>query len=484
LVLVLLLRVTILNHDDAVVQDRVVKYSPPGPTVKRFGNSKAFVRGIKGPIGSGKSVGCVIEILRRAQMQAKGPDGIRRTRWAVVRNSYPELKSTTMKTWSEWAPGKISGAPPYTYLLETDELHLEVIFLALDHPDDARKVLSLEVTGVWLNEAREIPKTIVDGLSGRVGRYPSKNMGGCTWSGIIMDTNPPDSESWWYKLAETEKPEGWDFFEQPAGDSPEAENIENLPPGYYERIKAGKDPEWIKVYVKGEYGFVIEGNPVYPMFRDSFHTATENVIPDHRLSLQIGIDFGLTPAAIIGQRLVNGGWLIVDELVSDNSGIIRFAETLTAYMYDNYSGYDISGCFGDPAGNTRGADERTSFDIMNAHSPWKWKMAADTNEIPMRLEVVKAALNRAIDGKPGFILSPKCAMLRKGFSGGYHYKLLRSGDGTQSHSEPNKNQYSHPHDALQYLLLGAGEANVVLNKEKRSQNRQRFAKGMDYKVFK
>jgi phage terminase large subunit len=34
--------------------------------------------------------------------------------------------------------------------------------------------------------------------------------------------------------------------------SPEAENGDNLPPGYYERMSAGKDAEWIDEYVHGK----------------------------------------------------------------------------------------------------------------------------------------------------------------------------------------------------------------------------------------
>lgn len=464
-------------------ENRVVNYSPAGPVVKDFLQNSSFVRLIQGPLGSGKSTACVLEILRRAKKQVKSPDGIRRTRWAVVRNSYPELKSTTMKTWGQWAPGKISGVPPFTYWMETDELSIEVLFLALDHPDDAKKVLSLEVTGVWINEAREIPKSIVDGLSGRVGRYPSVNEGGCTWSGIIMDTNPPDTSSWIYKMCEIEKPEGWAFFKQPSGVSEHAENIKNLPKNYYKRIMSGKDEDWIKVYVHGEYGFLVEGNAVFSNFRDRFHVASEIIEPSPAFALQIGVDFGLTPAAIIGQKLSDGRWLILDELVATDCGIIRFAELLSSYIAENYPDFNVANCWGDPAGNARSqSDERTSLEIMNTHTGWKWR-PAPSNDLTMRLEVVRNALNRVVDGNPGFLISPKCATLRKGMAGGYHYKLLKSGDGTQTHSEPNKNEYSHPCDALQYLLLGGGEHDVVLNKNRNKMAGPRLALGRDYKIF-
>ena len=74
---------------------------------------------------------------------------------------------------------------------------MEVLFLALDRPDDIEKLLSLELTGVWINEAREVAKAIVDGATMRVGRFPSMKDGGPTWYGVIADTNAPDEDHWW-----------------------------------------------------------------------------------------------------------------------------------------------------------------------------------------------------------------------------------------------------------------------------------------------
>ena len=434
--------------------------------------SEAFVRAIMGPVGSGKSTACALEIIRRAHYQRKSPDGKRRTRWCVIRNSYPELKSTTIKTWMDWMPaeyGKTNFDSPIIHHIKTAEIDMEVLFLALDRPEDAKKLLSLELTGAWINEAREIPKGIVDALTGRVGRYPSVNMGGCSWSGILMDTNPPDNESWWFKMAEIDRPDGWEFFHQPGGLAEGAENVANLPKDYYKRMMAGKDPEWIKVYVDGEYGFLIEGQAVYPMFRDRTHVAKEILEPAPGFSLMIGADFGLTPCAVIGQRLPGGKWCIIDEFITEDIGIKKFSEELTAFMEANYSGFDVSIAVGDPSGDFRSPNsDDTCIDILNLYTPWKWKPAA-TNELTMRLEVVKTCLNKMADGDPAFLLSPKCKVLRKGFNGSYNYKLIKGGDGTRTHNVPEKNKFSHPHDALQYLLLGGGESGVVLNK-KRGQN--------------
>jgi hypothetical protein len=220
-------------------------YKPPGPVAKAFMMDDSFFRGIMGPFGSGKSTVCIMEILRRASLQQPGKDKIRRSRWAVIRNTYPELRTTTIKSWHQWVSQElgrwVDEGPPFHHI-KMGDMDLEVLFVALDRPQDISKLLSMELTGAWVNEAREVPKPVIDGLTGRVGRYPSMAMGGTGWSGIIADTNPPDSDHWWYKLAEEDNPVGWRFFKQPGGLSEHAENREHLPDQYYERQVAGKDP--------------------------------------------------------------------------------------------------------------------------------------------------------------------------------------------------------------------------------------------------
>ena len=132
-----------------------VNYKPEGEVLRGFLRNEAFVRGIRGPVGSGKSVSNCIEILRRAGQQAPAADGIRYSKWAVVRNTNPELKTTTIATWLDWFPenewGKFRWSPPYTHHIKKGDIDLEVIFLPLDNPEDVKKLLSLEVTGIWVN---------------------------------------------------------------------------------------------------------------------------------------------------------------------------------------------------------------------------------------------------------------------------------------------------------------------------------------------
>lgn len=453
-----------------------VQYTPPGLVAESFLFDDSFFRGIMGPFGSGKSTACIMEILRRANEQKKAEDGKRHSRWAVIRNTYPELRTTTIKSWHQWvSPSRgrwVDTGPPMQHIVD-DELDLEVIFLALDRPQDIAKLLSMELTGAWINEAREVPKAVVDGLTGRVGRYPSMLMGGSSWSGIIADTNPPDNDHWWYKLAEEKKPEGWRFFRQPSGLSADAENRKHLPPNYYERQVAGKDPDWVKVYVHGEYGFVRDGKPVYPEFKDSVHVQDFELLPN--TPLYVGIDFGLTPAATIAQRTPMGQWRVVGELVTQDMGAVRFAEVLRRTLEDEYAGYDIAKVTGDPAGDTRAqTDETTPFQILRANGiP---AVPACTNDFIRRRESVAVACSRLIDGSAGLLVHPRCQLLRKAMAGGYSYKRVQVGGEERYRDVPDKNHYSHVAESLQYLLVGGGESQNLLRVKTRSpQQQQRYA---------
>lgn len=231
-----------------------IKYNA-SPTLSRFLDSSAFVRAIVGPLGSGKSSGCNMEFLIRAVQQKQGPTKKRLTRFAAIRNTYRELRDTTRKTFEQWIPHQLGQwhEADFAFRMKFNDVESEVLFRALDRPQDVKKLLSLELTGAYINEAREVPKHILDVLQGRVGRYPSMAQGGPTWFGVWMDTNPWHVGHWGYKLFSLQRPQGFELFEQPGGREPNAENLENLPPGYYERLVHGKDKEWVEEYVDSKY---------------------------------------------------------------------------------------------------------------------------------------------------------------------------------------------------------------------------------------
>lgn len=280
--------------------------STSAPTISRFHRSNHPFRIVCGPIGGGKSVACCVEIFRRCQEQVKGVDGYRRSRWVVVRNTRGQLKDTTLKTWFDWFPPDSGighwAATDATFYFEFGDVKAEILFRALDTPADVAKVLSLELTGAWLNECREIPQEIVESLQGRLERYPSVAMGGSNYWMLICDTNPPEEEGYWWKLMEgmpLEKDDqdtivDCDVFKQPSGLSPEAENTANLNPGYYTTKAKGRSKAWIDVYIKAQYAVSQSGRPVYhKVFRKDVHVSKSHLQPEPYLPVIASFDCGL-----------------------------------------------------------------------------------------------------------------------------------------------------------------------------------------------
>ncbi len=495
-----------------------INYIPPGAQAEAFHQSDAFVRGLLGPVGSGKSSACCIEILKRALEQRASPDGVRRSRWAAIRNTYGELKSTTIKTWADWFDGMqemrwdtpIISTIKLPDLGDGTSLHLEVLFLALDRPDDANKLKSLELTGGWLNEASELDKSILDVLTGRVGRYPSLHLhGGSSWNGIIMDTNPPDDDSWWYVLAEKDtstetgrqllastnaaeasmREQGmlaadqplFAFFSQPGGlfevkdkaspdfgkfkNNPLAENIPNLNGGYgyYHKQLAGKTNDYIKVFILGQYGSTLHGKPVYPEFNEALHVSKVPLKPTPGLPLVFAFDFGLTPACVVMQMSARGQVQVLKEIVGESMSIrTLYTNAILPIITAEYAGYRIE-AVGDPAGVARSAtDEKSCFEELEELG--LFTEPASTNKFLPRRDAVGFFLERNTAAGPGIIYDPSCKLLIKGKRGGYRYERLQVTGESRFKDKPVKDKFSHPADAEQYgcLHLRGESQNAVI----------------------
>jgi hypothetical protein len=407
--------------------------------------------------------------------QKKGKDGKRRSRWAVIRNTAQQLKDTTIKTFFDWVPPGQAGkwsVTDKTFYLKFGDVEAEILFRPLDTPEDVHRVLSLELTGAWINECREIPEELVNALQGRLRRYPSQDNGGFSWSGLIADTNPPDEDSWWCDRMTENKPENWGVFFQPSGVSPEAENIEHLAENYYEDLMIGKSEDWINVYIHGRFGRSVAGKPVYlKTFNESIHVAKQylKAIPEELVF--IGMDFGLTPAAAICQFDGMGRLCILEEVPRFDMGLERFMDHhLLPILRRKYSKCPIK-IIGDPSGGNRNqVNEANCIRTLKR----KYRMDAEpasVNLLEPRISAVEHFLMRLIDGVGGLLIDPRCKMIIQGFRSRYKYRKLR--DGTVS-VEPEKNDWSHIHDAIQYACLYA-KGSYSRDKARKNMREQPFA---------
>ena len=427
-------------------------YEPPG-SVEPFLIADKFVNLIVGPVGSTKTTAAIMKIAYEAARIAPCRDGIRRSRCAVIRNTVQMLNDTTIPDFLKWFPEGVAGSFLRTekkFILRYDDVECEVLFRGLDDGNDVRRLLSLQLSFGVMDEFREINPDVFNALTGRLGRYPDKSMNGvgcCDDDGnqvhkVWGATNPPDEDSFWGEYI-TDPPQNAVVIRQPSGVSPEADWIHLLPTDYYTNLCEGKSEDWINVYVHGKLGRSLSGQPVWSSFHYDTHVAKEMLKPSPVLgTLWIGLDNGLSPAAVLGQVDPSGRILVYDSIYAEGKGALRFCrEVLKPLLTSKYPGYKIQ-MIADPACAIRAqTDEKSIVDIYRAEG--MSIVTAKTNLLPPRLASVEKYLTRTVDGKPSLLLCPEgCKPLISGMRGKYRYKANTKGE------VADKPEKSHPYSDL------------------------------------
>jgi len=466
-----------------------IKFDAP-PTVAAFMKSASFGRLIAGPVGSGKTTGCIFELFRKALEQDRAPDGYRYTRFAVVRQTLKQLKDTVLKDIMSW----LGGVARYkvqdnVVIIEFADVVSEWLLLPLEDAEDQRRLLSMQLTGAWMSECIEMDVNLVAGIAGRCGRYPSGARGTPSWFGIIADTNMPSEGSDWHKFMDIEQPKDWDIYIQPGGLEEYAENLAwltqtaatmkldvddpvRLAQGrvYYERLARSANPDWIKRYVHAQFGNDPSGTAVFrESFKSSFHVS-DGLIPNTFAPLIIGQDFGRDPCSVITQMDARGRLLVLEEVIAEDIGLQGHIEQnlRPVLMKPCYMGIPII-MIGDPSGISKSSIyEESTFDVLKRMG-FK-ALPAPTNDLDPRLRAVEAWLLKQQGGAGAMLLDRLlCPTIIRGLAGGYRYAKTRNGTRKPL---PDKNQYSHPIDALQYACLVAhGQMNGVIGRVLGSRHR-------------
>lgn len=435
------------------------------PSVTPFVQSETFISLILGPVGSTKTTGGIAKIAYHASKMAPCKDGKRRSRCIWIRNTREQLRDTSIPDFLKWYPEGEYGTylkTEYKFTLEFDDVICEVLFRGLDDANDVRRLLSLQASFAVLDEFREIHPDIFNTVQGRLGRYPDRIMNGV---GCVTDdgtpnshlwgmSNPPDIDTFWEDLL-SNPPENVHVSIQPSGLSPEADWLHCLPDGYYDNLATGKTEDWIDVYIHSKFGKSLSGKPVFRSFDRDAHVSKLPLKPVLYSVNPILVGFdctGLGPAAVIGQLGMGGKLYIYDCISAEDMGPIRFIrEMLLPLLTSKYSGSRILTII-DPAGMSRGPDERNTADILKAEG--LAVIPASTNNIQPRISAVEHYLTRMVDGKPGFMVDGvNCMPLIQALSGKYRFKINTKGDIADT---PEKiRPWADLCDALQYLCLHA-----------------------------
>ena len=436
--------------------------------------------------------------------QAPSPvDGKRYTRFAIIRQSLKDAKATVLKDIRSWfgslADWKVSESTLY---LEYGDVVSEWPFIPLDEPDDVKRLLSLQLTGAYVNECIETDIDLLSDIAGRVGRYPNNEQGACTWSGIWCDTNAPIIHTPWANFIDKPPPE-WQVFHQPGGHEPPvfeldlrgqptpvqvggAENLSHLNQtaetillnetdprrveqgkGYYNRLLSVGTPDYIRRYVWSQFGRDPSGAAVFAeSFKYDFHVSTEPLEPVYSRLLIVGQDFGRSPWSVICQMDHSGRLMVLEEVpgrgpTGDNIGLQQHIQQnlIPVLTQQRYAGRPIA-IVGDPSGAARDSlFELNSFDLLKQCG--LIAEPAPTNDLDPRLRGVEGFLVRQIGGKPAIVFDPtRCPTLVAAMNGQYKFTVtLDQSGGTFQKSVPEKlHPWSDVADALQYVCLVTGNA--------------------------
>lgn len=471
--------------------------APLGPVAGAFCLDNHEISAIMGPVGSAKTTAASLRIGRHAYQQ-QPYEGIARTRFAIVRNTGPQLHDTTMKSWFKLFPTD-NKLRKYTSTTKTAKWYFkpkgfnypilsEFLFRALDDEDDVANLLSLEVTGFWFNELREVNTEILAHAGRRAGRYPGADQGGCTWRGWIGDTNPWSFTSDLHDMFVANPRPGYKFFKQPGGMEENAENLENLEQTRETLLLPWNDPKrreqgrtyYINalrdykksdadMYVHCKYGASRSGKPVYESYDDNAHCKTfelikvQNPKQESFTPVLIGYDnTGRTPAAVIAQRTDAGQWRLRYEFIGEGMGMKAHAAALRVFLTQKVPDFRILKITCDPAGAAKGADDIDMRMIVQKQFPGVTVVNARTNDIATRIEAFDGPLRRLVNGEPAVIIHPDMRVLRTACLSKYQYRKMKIAGEEKYTEEPDKSAkpYDDIANAGQYLMLGGGEGRV------------------------
>ncbi len=443
------------------------------PTGLNFMRSRAFIKLIMGPVGGGKSTVCLFDLIERAIAQAPY-NNVRRTKFIILRNTMQQLKATVKPLIDQWLVTIAQNRMGQWRLTDNvfemrfrapdgTVVHSEFCLMAADTPDDVRRLLSVEASAAWVEEAREVDPEVFQGLQGRVARFPNRASGGVTYPGVICSTNPPPLGGFWHDMIANPPPKHEVFIQPPAmledgSLNPAAENIQHLDPDYYDNLIAGKTDGWIDVYIKNNFGAGDFGQPVFKSsFRRGFHVAEKNLQPVMQSinPLIVGLDNGLQAAAVIGQEDARGRVNVLGEAyvpVDDTMGVESFLDRILIPKLRNEFPFKPQNIVFvlDPACFQRSqVDEKTIAQAVQMRG-YTVRMAT-TNDPERRISAVEDLLTRQIDGKAALLIDPRCTHLIEALEWGYRYKKMASTG--QTTTTPEKTHHSHIADAKQYFAL-------------------------------
>lgn len=490
---------------------------PMGPVTARMMASTAFILGIMGPVGSGKTIGMATKFQhhgakQKGRMNAQG-QLIRQARYVFIRDTYPNLDRNAIPSFHKVVPrhvGSFVASSPrvhkYSMVLKRDGhlldrdakaidiANIELEWRAIGDQTVEDALRGLECTAAAVDEADRTHPDILTFLAGRVGRFGDFDPDQVVDPFIMLGLNGCDDANWTHKVLVEQKLDEQilsviqalagdrplvEYCEQPPaileGEhipggwmvNPAAENLANLPAGYYERqyafAKMRGNQQYIDRMLCSRFTPELSGRSVFPEYSDALHSGEFEPVPG--FPLLVFADQGLLGAVLVAQ-LVKGQLRILEEIAAafetedDEIHVVQMGgETLGKQVRDlltvRYPGFEIGDAVCDPAGAA--GEDAINFrswrqDFAKGLGHRVRKARVPRNALAPRLQAVRGRLNRTIGTERELKVHKRCTMVRRAFRTKYYYQRVGKGSGDGYYNDvPKKVQgYSDVMDALQY----------------------------------
>lgn len=227
-----------------------------------------------------------------------------------------------------------------------------------------------------------------------------------------------------------------------------------------ENARAGMTwAEWMREYEIVWSSF--EGVPVYgDDFSRSFHVSEKPLEYSNRHPMVRGWDFGLGKggmACVFGQLLSHERLFVYREITATDMDIEHFAPEVRRLSNEWFGECDEWFDVIDSSGFNRSQIDKSRSCGAVINEVLRTRCQPGLKSIIERRRSVTGFLKSNVKGLPSFVIDAEgCPMLVSGFEGGYHFGFAKDG---QVKDEPEKNIYSHPHDALQMIASKAKKLN-------------------------
>lgn len=441
------------------------------PTQAAVISSPSFVNFYKGPAGCAKTSTGVAAVVMRMLMEP-GSKGL------IGRQDFNDLKGTTLLR----ATSMLERLPEGT-LIDRDKASPTIWYIKPipykrkdgtwdDRPSELRFMGLKEALGsydfnvAFFDEADEIERSALNQVMHRMRTKSAafyrdlpdkptpddpyaKDVTG--YYGIYLAFNPPEKTHWLYRAATgrdhqerkvDEKIEDSRLFEP----NPK-ENVQNLPPEYYEKLRKNLPPDQVQRYVDGEWGSTHPGTPAIRSFRKSTHAVFELEF-EPEATLYRFWDFGYRhPFCIWAQAKYEGNLFLLREQMGTDIEITAFARFIKRQTNQHFPFAQKIVDIGDIAVKQKKDTGSTLYKLYKEGI----KMMFQSQSIDRGLSLLRKQFGELIEGLPAIQIDKRyCPILVSALGGGYHMD--------ETGAEPVKDgYYDHPVDTLRYGVVGVLE---------------------------